>query len=219
MYETDSRTKTALFRYGVIAPLVCRRLDPDTAKQIRSQILEQQFEYPDGSRRPVPIRTIRYWVAKYRKFGFKGLFDDFRSDKGTNRAMSVELLEQAKELRKEEPARSVRTIIELLRKTGYNTDSLTERTLARRLKAIGATKQLLKKGPARINAGNNCTQMICGTETPRTVSGCAIPKTPTKQRKPNSSFLLTMHRAFAPTASSTSTNNYRDCSIVLARHF
>lgn len=146
MYETDSRLKIALFRYGVIAPLVCRRLEPDAAKQIRSQILEQQFEYPDGNRRLVPIRTIRHWVAKYRKFGFKGLFDDFRSDKGTSRAMSVELLEKAKELRKEEPARSVRTIIELLSKTGSNTDSLSERTVARRLKAIGATKQLLKKG-------------------------------------------------------------------------
>ncbi len=186
MYETDSRLKIALFRYGVIAPLVCRRLEPDAAKQIRSQILEQQFEYPDGSRRLVPIRTIRHWVAKYRKFGFKGLFDEFRSDKGTNRAMSVELLEKAKELRKEEPARSVRTVIELLAKTGYNTDSLSERTVARRLKAIGATKQLLKKGLARINAGSNSTLTICGTATPPTASGCAIPRIPTKLKKPNS---------------------------------
>jgi putative transposase len=146
MYETDSRLKVALFRYGVIAPLVCRRLEPDAVKQIRSQILEQQFEYPDGSRRLVPIRTIRHWVAKYRKFGFKGLFDDFRSDKGTSRAISPELLEKAKELRIEEPARSVRTIVDLLSKTGYKTESLSQRTVARRLKAVGATKQLLKKG-------------------------------------------------------------------------
>jgi transposase InsO family protein len=146
MYEADSRMKVALFRYGVIAPLACPRLEPDEAKQKRRYILAQLFEYPDGSRRPVPERTLRHWLQKYRKFGFQGLFDEFRSDKGTSKTMSAELLKKAGELRKEEPARSVRTVIELLRKGGSDTSTLSERTVARRLTAIGATKQLLKKG-------------------------------------------------------------------------
>jgi len=138
--------KIALFRHGVIAPLACRRLEPEEAKAKRRFILEQPFEYPDGSLRRVPERTLRHWLQKYRKFGFQGLFDEFRSDKGSSKALSVEVLKKAEALRKEEPARSVRTVIELLKKGGTDTSRLSERTVARRLTAIGATKQLLKKG-------------------------------------------------------------------------
>lgn len=104
MYERDTRLKVALFRHGVIAPLVCRRLKPDAQRRERGEILARLFEYPDGSLRAVPERTLRHWTAKYKKFGFKGLFDEFRSDKGANKAISVEILKKAEELRKEEPA-------------------------------------------------------------------------------------------------------------------
>lgn len=146
MYETDTRLKVALFRHGVIAPLVCRRLEPDAQRRERGDILARLFEYPDGSLRAVPERTLRHWTAKYKKFGFKGLFDEFRSDKGANKAISVEILKKAEDLRKEEPARSVRTIIELIEKSGDDVKGLSERTVARRLTALGATKKLLKKG-------------------------------------------------------------------------
>jgi len=146
MYESDPRMKIALFRHGVIAPLACRRLEPEEAKAKRRFVLEQLFEYPDGSLRRVPERTLRHWLQKYRKFGFQGLFDEFRSDKGSSKALSAEVLKKAEALRKEEPARSVRTVIELLKKGGADTSRLSERTVARRLTAIGATKQLLKKG-------------------------------------------------------------------------
>ncbi len=146
MYQQDQRLKVALFRHGVIAPLVCRRLEPDAQKRQRNEIAEQFFEYPDGSLRLVPERTVRHWLAKYKKFGFQGLFDEFRSDKGANKAISVEILKSAEEFRKEEPARSVSTIINLLKKSGKDTNGLSERTMARRLTAIGATKKLLKKG-------------------------------------------------------------------------
>jgi len=91
MYQQDQRLKVALFRHGVIAPLVCRRLEPDAQKRQRNEIAEQFFEYPDGSLRLVPERTVRHWLAKYKKFGFQGLFDEFRSDKGANKAISVEM--------------------------------------------------------------------------------------------------------------------------------
>lgn len=146
MYETDQRMKVALFRFGVISPLVCRPLEPDERRILREQILEQTFRYPDGSERRVPERTLRHWLAKHRKFGFKGLFDEFRSDKGENRAIPEEVLAKAVELRKEEPSRSVRTVIEILKKTGCDASNFSERTVARRLAAAGATKKLLKKG-------------------------------------------------------------------------
>ncbi len=146
MYETDRRLKVALFRYGVIAPLVCRRLEASEAREIRNGILAQAFQYPDRSLRLIPERTLRHWLGRYRKFGFQGLHDDFRSDKGKSKAISEETLKKAEDLRKEEPARSVRTVIELLKKAGTNTSGLSERTVARQLVAAGATKKHLKKG-------------------------------------------------------------------------
>ncbi len=146
MYETDQRLKVALFRYGVIAPLVCRRMEPEESKNVRKQVLEQSFSYPDGSLRRVPERTVRHWLGRYRKFGFKGLFDEFRSDRGISRALPEELLKKAEELRREEPARSVRMIIELMKKAGNDTSAVKARTVARQLTALGATKKLLKKG-------------------------------------------------------------------------
>jgi len=146
MYESDARLKVALFRYGVIAPLVCRRVEPAIAKRTRDELLAHFFQYPDGSRRLVPERTLRHWLAKYRKHGFKGLFDEFRSDRGVNKALPEEVLNRAEALREEEPGRSVRTIIQLLKRNETLTIPLSERTVARRLTAIGATKELLKKG-------------------------------------------------------------------------
>lgn len=146
MYEPDQRHKVALFRYGVIAPLVCRKLSADESRSTRQNVLTQIFSYPDGSQRRVPERTVRHWLGRYRKFGFKGLFDDFRSDRGASKAIPEELLQKAIALRKEEPARSVRTIIELLKSNGADGGVAKNRTLARKLNEKGATKKLLKKG-------------------------------------------------------------------------
>jgi len=75
MYENDKRLKIALFRYSVIAPLVCRRLEHDEAKVLRSEILLKLWEHPSGPKKPISERTLRFWLARYRKFGFTGLFD------------------------------------------------------------------------------------------------------------------------------------------------
>lgn len=146
MYEMDKRQKVALFRYGVIAPLVCRKLNETESRKVRQHVLELTYTHPDGSVRRVPERTMRHWLGRYRKFGFKGLFDEVRNDKGTSKVLTEELLSQAELLRKEEPARSVRTVIEILKRSGADTTSLKPRTLARQLTAKGATKKLLKKG-------------------------------------------------------------------------
>lgn len=146
MYEIDQRQKIALFRYAVIAPLVCRTLSEAESRKARQYVLEMTYTHPDGTVRRVPERTVRHWLGRYRKLGFKGLFDEFRNDKGSCKAVSSDLLGKAESLRREEPARSVRTIIEILRRSGEDTTSLKPRTLARQLTAIGATKKLLKKG-------------------------------------------------------------------------
>jgi transposase InsO family protein len=147
--STNEKEKVAMFRYGVIAPLICRRFENKlTETEARREILEQEVLYPDGMLRKVPERTLRYWVERYRKYGLDGLYDGLRKErknKGRAKAISLEVLERAEKLRRELPERSARTIIELLRLQGLPTGGLKERTLQRHLKRLGATRVKLRK--------------------------------------------------------------------------
>ena len=146
MDEQDERTKTALFRYGVIAPLVCRRGDSEQMRQLKVQILSMQFAFPDGSLRSVPDRTLRHWLSRYKKQGFEGLLDVRRSDRGKSRAIPEAVLKRAEELRREQPSRSISKLTSILEKEGYQGKAVAERTLGRQLVKVGATKERLKKG-------------------------------------------------------------------------
>lgn len=51
----DERMKMALFRFGVIAPLVCRRLEKAERQGVRYQIGEQLYEWPNGRVKQVAL--------------------------------------------------------------------------------------------------------------------------------------------------------------------
>jgi hypothetical protein len=98
MDTEEYRTKLALFRYGVIAPLVCRKGNEERMRELREQVLSMQFEHPDGGRRQIPERTVRHRLSRYRKQGFEGLFDDRRSDRGASRVIPPAVLARVEAL-------------------------------------------------------------------------------------------------------------------------
>src|ERR1700733_1670394 len=146
MNDEEQRLKTALFRYGVIAPLVCRRASHHEAQELRRQILATVWELPSGESKLIPERTLRRWLSRYKQLGFDGLFDSKYASKVACKAISESVLKMAEQLRREIPSRSVKTIISLLKSQGIDTEALAERTLARQLVRLGASKQKLKKG-------------------------------------------------------------------------
>jgi transposase InsO family protein len=85
-------------------------------------------------------------MQRYRKYGFTGLFDDFRSDKGTVKAIPKEVLDRAEALRREQSKRSVSMIKKILKAEKVDVSRVSERTLARQLSMRKATKKFLKKG-------------------------------------------------------------------------
>lgn len=147
--STSENELMAMFRYGVIAPLICRRFDGKREEAAaRAEILGKEIVFPDGSARKVPERTLRLWVARYRQYGLNGLYDGLRKDrksKGRYRAMSGAILKRAEELRRELPERSARTILTILQHEGMAVGNLCERTLQRHLKRIGAVRSELRK--------------------------------------------------------------------------
>lgn len=144
--DEDKRTHMALFRYGVIAPLVGGDPKPDERLEIRREILAREFEWPDGTIKRVSEGSLRRWRRRYRLGRFAGLIDGIRSDAGGSRAIPEAVLLEAERLRRELPTRSVKTILSLLEGAGYDVDGLAETTLGRHLNQRGASKARLAQG-------------------------------------------------------------------------
>lgn len=146
--SAGEKEKVAMFRYGVIAGLVCRRLENRHEKAIlRREILSKEWIYPDGSARKVSERTLREWVERYRRYGLDGLYDGLKIDrknKGRFRAITVDVVKRAEQLRRELPERSVKTIVEILRAEVVEI-FFSERSLQRQLKRLNATRCKIEK--------------------------------------------------------------------------
>jgi putative transposase len=145
--DQEKKLKMALFRFGVIAPLVSGPLEPEVSRQIRAALLEREFEWPNGRMKPVAGRTLNHWLHQYRGGGFKRLVTTTRADAGTCRAIPAPVLLRAEALRQEIPARSVKTIISILQREGFkDADVFAGTTLTRHLKAKGLTRERLTQG-------------------------------------------------------------------------
>lgn len=144
--ELDRRSHMALFRFGVIAPLVQAQVTAEEKNLLRREILAREYEWPNGRTKPVDETTVRRWVRRYRQQGFEGLMDGKRADAGKCRAIAGDVLLAAENLRRELPTRSVKTIISLLESAGYETKALADTTLGRHLNGRGASKARLAHG-------------------------------------------------------------------------
>lgn len=141
MAGKDKRNEWAQFRFGVIAPLVCRRLDAAQARQLKLEILNQIFVTPDQKEKRIAERTLREWIARYRLYGFDGLLRLKRKDSGVCTAISADLVSQAYALRKELPTRSIRGVLAHLRAKNVDTSKIAKTTLNRYLNTLGAKKE------------------------------------------------------------------------------
>lgn len=147
--SVNEKEQVAMFRYGVIAPLVCRRLESRGMKAIlMKEILARELVFPDGSVGKVPERTFRHWLMRYKRYGLDGLYDGLRKErksKGRYRAIPETVLKRAEELRRELPERSAEVIIELLELEGIPTAGFSKRSLQRHLKRLNASRSTLRK--------------------------------------------------------------------------
>jgi hypothetical protein len=84
---TDEKENQAVFRFGVIAPLVCTRFDNKAQERaVRADILAKAWKHPDGSLRQIAPRTLRYWLARYRQNGLDGLYDGMKQRSHSSQA-------------------------------------------------------------------------------------------------------------------------------------
>ncbi len=112
--EVDREWELALAKYAVIAPLVCRDLEPAAREALRKEIVAAVHRFPGGRARRFAPRTVREWIALYNKHGLAGLRGGPRRDKGVPRVVPPAVIERAKALKAELPTRSAETISNLL---------------------------------------------------------------------------------------------------------
>lgn len=140
--------QVAAFRYGLIAPIVCRQtpLQPGELKAYLEETASKVYEIPGSTRDMVSIRTLERYLALYRKGGYDALKPQVKSSKGRT-TIPAAVLQRAIELRKERPERSVEQIIFILEENGVvEKGSLAYSTLSRQLRLAGATrKEMLGK--------------------------------------------------------------------------
>jgi len=94
----DERRQIALFRYGLIAPILVGGVS-NKAEYIRS-IAAKVHDVPVYGKREFSPKTINSWLYTYKHHGFDGLMPSLRNDKGNSRSISKKVQLEIIELRK-----------------------------------------------------------------------------------------------------------------------
>jgi transposase InsO family protein len=133
----DTGREEALKRFALISPLLEEGLCATELARRRCLLLEREG---------ISERTLRRWIASYKKDGFNGLARQKRNDKGVSKSISPEALELAEQIRRELPRRSAGLICELLEHEGHK---IARSTLERHLREKGLSgKQLAAESKA-----------------------------------------------------------------------
>lgn len=74
------REQIALFRYGLIAPLLNGQVDP---KSYFEELEGKVHSIPYYGERKIAVKTIKEWLLNYRRNGFEALKPKKRADRET----------------------------------------------------------------------------------------------------------------------------------------
>lgn len=142
----------ALRRYRLIAPLLDESIDEAVRRTRRDEIAKQNN---------ISIRTLYRYEAGYRNDQFSGL-KPMNREKRRNQKLPDnygEIVEQAIQLKKEVPRRSVRQIIRILEIEGYAPPGVIKQsTLQRHLFEAGFGRKQMKK---YTEARNTSSRRFC----------------------------------------------------------
>ncbi|MBX9725175.1 MAG: DDE-type integrase/transposase/recombinase [Candidatus Obscuribacterales bacterium] len=185
--EKTKQEEMALFKYRVISVLLDGQLTIEQERAQRKEVLEKQWEFPDGSKGKIKPRTLRHWLEKYRKNGFDGLYycnKQAKRNKGICRAISPNLLDVARELREENKSRSVEQILELMQHgKSLDVSAVNPRTLMRYFKRLGLKKGRSSKGKGQHERyGQESANILWHGDTAQTFS-LADPYNPGQVKK------------------------------------
>lgn len=179
------RNEIAAFRFGLIAPIVQRQLQPGERYALLKETAKQRYTIPGSEKETISVRSLERYLQAYEKEGFEGLKPRVREKRGSLRDQDPEILKRAIELRKELPSRSVEQVIRILEMEGtVPIGVIKPRTLSRYFQEMGWSKKDLYRAVKKQfrhfehDAPNDCWQ----ADTQHTLY-LPDPKNPEKRKK------------------------------------
>ena len=106
----EEREAVALFRYGLIAPILNNHCDRKTYLQ---EVCAQKHTVPYYGLKEFSISTVERWLSDYRKRGFEELKPKIRDDAGRTRSLDAEEQDAVLELRRKNMHLSTASFYEL----------------------------------------------------------------------------------------------------------
>jgi putative transposase len=141
--------KIALFRYGLIAPLVLESLPRGELTRRAEEIAARHYEIPGSQHTSVSVDTLLDWAMRYRTGGFEALAPKPRQDRGQSRTITPQLADLIERLKRENPHRTGTTLLrELALSSGQESAAISASTLYRFLKQRGLSERQLLAPPA-----------------------------------------------------------------------
>ena len=136
--------RIALFRYGLISPLVLEALPRGELTRRAQEVAARQYDIPSSQRTSVSVDTLLDWALRYRNGGFEALAPQPRQDRGQSRTITPQLADLIKRLKRENPHRTGTTLLrELALSSGQNRAGISASTLYRFLKQRGLSERQL----------------------------------------------------------------------------
>lgn len=183
--EETLRNEIAAFRFGLIAQIVQRRLNPGEKSALLREVAKGSYTIPGSEKTTVSVRSLERYLKTYEEGGFEALKPKERDKKGSLKAMDPTILEYAIALRKELPSRSVEQIIRILELEDKVPHGLLKpRTLSRYFQEQGWSRRDLSRSVRKAfrqfehDAANDCWQ----ADTQHTLY-LPDPKNPKKRKK------------------------------------
>jgi len=140
----DKAEKVALFRYGLIAPLVLETLPRGELTRRAQEIAARLYDIPHSTRRQVSVDTLLDWTLRYRRNGLEALSPKPRQDRGQARAVPAGTAALIERLKRENPHRTGTALLrELATANEAHQAGLSASTLYRFLRARGLTERQL----------------------------------------------------------------------------
>src|SRR6266498_2245270 len=140
----DKAEKVALFRYGLIAPLVLETLPRGELTRRAQEIAARLYDIPYSTRRQVSVDTLLDWTLRYRRNGLPALSPKTRQDRGQTRAVAPDTAALIERLKRENPHRTGAALLrELATADEAHQAGLSASTLYRFLRVRGLTQRQL----------------------------------------------------------------------------
>ena len=143
--KEDKNTQIALWRLGVLGPLVSAHLERGDLKRLFKEAADRTYQDYSGRKIKLSTSTVEAWYYRYKKDGFDSLKPRGRCDRGHSRSIPEETSDLICALKRENPRRSIRRIIRMLEREGkVGVNTLSKSSVHRLLKARDISRRQLR---------------------------------------------------------------------------